>query len=76
MAKFTISAYQEMFTNEHVEAEDFHEAILKFQAKLASGDVVWQPSAEDMDFTVAEKDEAGHLISEVSSDSLDLLIKA
>jgi hypothetical protein len=76
MAHFNITAYQEMFTEQHVEAKDAQEAVLNFQAKLKRGGVVWQPSAEGMDFTVSEIDEAGHVLSEISSDSVDILIKA
>ena len=50
MPKFTIRAYQEMFTDQLVEADSPAEAVAKFRAMFARGEVsLWEPSAEDLD---------------------------
>lgn len=74
MATYTISAYQEMFADEHIEADDPHEALLIFQTRCKNDEVAWKPSAEDMDYTVSEQNNEGDVVSEVSSENLDIKI--
>lgn len=73
--KFTVSAHQEMFAHEQIEANTLREAIEKFKAKLRNDEVVWRPSDEDMDFTISEEDDMGNVVSEIDNEELGVLIR-
>ncbi len=49
MPQFTISAYQEMYIEQIVEADNVREAADKFRNLVKNGEVVWEPSDADLD---------------------------
>ena len=76
MAHFTISAHQEMYAEETLEADTLLQAVDAFRDRLRSGHVAWRPSDEAMDFSVSEEDEAGNTIRAADGDALDIPLRA
>ncbi len=76
MTNFTISAHQEMYADEQIEAGTLLEAVNKFKDRLRNGQVVWSPSDEEMDFSVSEQDETGNTIREADGEALDISLRA
>jgi hypothetical protein len=58
MPTFTITAYQEMYAERVVEAENAREAVVKFREKIERDEVTWEKSDEDLDVAFV-RDEDG-----------------
>ena len=76
MAKFIISAYQETYADEQIEADTLQEAITAFKAKVKNQEIVWRPSDENMEFTISEENEMGNIVMEIDNDILGVSLKA
>ncbi len=55
MPTYTIQAYQEMYAEVKITAEEPHEALDQFKILMSAGKIHWLPSDEDLDVEVQDE---------------------